>query len=331
MHKELINVPATSRPILSVVIHTEEEFDWDRPFDRSAIGVSHMGQIHLVQDIFDAAGIVPTYVVGYPIADQEQGYEPLAKFAAAGRALIGSHLHPWVCPPHAEDICARNSYPGNLPRQLELEKLALLTDRIAASFGTRPVVYLAGRYGFGPNTGEVLEELGYEVDVSTIVPMDFSADGGPDYSFCTNHPFWFGDHRRLLAISCTGDFVGWLPPAARRFAHRLAAHPNVAWARLPGILSRIGAVERIALSPEGNTNAEMRRLTRSLVRQGFRIFVFSFHSPSVQPGFTSYVRDERELGTFLGNCREYFEFFMEELGGLAMTPLEIKILLRSLV
>jgi hypothetical protein len=272
---------------------------------------------------------VPTYVVDYPIADQEDGFRPLAGFAASGRAVIGAHLHPWVSPPHVEEVCVRNSFPGNLPRDLESEKLERLTERIAATFGARPTVYLAGRYGFGPNTAEVLEELGYEVDVSTIVPMDFSSDGGPDYSSVTNHPFWFGHQRRLLGISCTGDFVGWLPPSSKRLAHRLASHPGLSWTRLPGILSRLGAVERIALSPEGNTYEEMRLLTQSLLHQGFRVFVFSFHSPSVSPGFSPYVRNNHDLEIFLARCRNYLAFFLEELNGIAMTPLEIKNLLES--
>ena len=63
-----------------------------------------------------------------------------------------------------------------------------MSDRIERSFGAPPRTYLAGRYGFGPNTADILEDLGYEVDISPAVPIDFSADGGPDYSAFTSHP-----------------------------------------------------------------------------------------------------------------------------------------------
>jgi len=76
----------------------------------------------------------------------------------------------------------------NLPRALEQEKLSLLTDKITAAFGAPPRTYLAGRYGFGPHTGEILEELGYEVDISAAASIDYSADGGPDYSGYTSEP-----------------------------------------------------------------------------------------------------------------------------------------------
>lgn len=324
MHRDLIQVPATTRPLLSVVIHTEEEFDWTKAdFDRHATSVTHMRHIHRAQEVFDAYDIVPTYVVDYAIANQEDGWRPLQQLAADGRALIGAHLHPWVSPPYREELTRRNSYPGNLPRDLEYEKLRLLTERIETAFGTRPTVYLAGRYGNGPNSAEILEDLGYEVDVSVNVPMDLSADGGPDYSSYTNHPFWFGSRRQMLGLCYTGAFLGWLP-AGKRLAYHLASRPWLSSARLTGILSRLGAVDRIGLSPEGFSNAEMRRLTLSLMRMGFRVFVFYFHSPSVHPGFTPYVRDEQDLRAFLANCRDYFAFFREQLNGLPMTPLEIK-------
>src|SRR3954454_23630767 len=200
MRSEPILVPASTRPMLSVVVHTEEEFDWARGFDRGATSVSHMRYIGRVQDLCDAAGITTTYVVDYPIADQEDGSRLLAEYATSGRAVIGAHLHPWVSPPYTEHVCARNSYPGNLSQELEREKLTRLTGRIASRFGTRPTVYLAGRYGLGPNTAAILEELGYEVDLSPFVSMDFTGVGGAGYSAATNHPYWFGESRRLLGL-----------------------------------------------------------------------------------------------------------------------------------
>ena len=99
MQRDLIHLPAATVPILTVVIHTEEEFDWNKPHDRNATGVRHMQHIDRAQGLFDEFGIVPNYVVDYPIASQESAVAPLKSFADSGRALIGSHLHPWVSPP----------------------------------------------------------------------------------------------------------------------------------------------------------------------------------------------------------------------------------------
>jgi hypothetical protein len=323
IERQLIHVDPQSPPVLAVVIHTEEEFDWNKPLDRHATGVAHMRHIDRAQSVFDEFGIVPNYVVDYPIAAQAEAFGPLKVYADAGRALIGAHLHPWVSPPHEEVVNARNSYPGNLPQALEHEKLRVLTERIAAAFGARPLTYLAGRYGFGPNTGAILESLGYEVDISAAASIDYSADGGPDYSGCTSDPFWFGRERRLLGLPGSGGYVGWLRAGGTPLYRRLT-RPWLRRARLSGAVARLRLLERIRLSPEDYTVPEMRRLTHALLADGVRVFVFSFHSPSVMPGGTPYVRTDAQLDRFLGKCRRYFDFFRRELDGIAMTPLEVK-------
>jgi hypothetical protein len=323
MQRELIDLPRATRPILAVVVHTEEEFDWGKPYDRRATGVEHMRSIDRAQDIFDAYGIIPNYVIDYPIASQDTAVAPLKSFADAGRAVIGAHLHPWVSPPYVEEVNTRNSYPCNLPRALEAEKLQRLTEQIEASFGSRPLTYLAGRYGFGAHTGPILEELGYEVDISPAVPIDFSGDGGPDYSSYTSHPYWFGERRKLLGLPGTGGYVGWLRRGGTPL-YRAATRPTMKRVGVAGACARLRAIERIRLSPEDYSEPEMRRLTRTLLTEGLRVFVFSFHSPSVMPGGTPYVRTEVELERFLDKCRRYFSFFMNELSGVAKTPLEIR-------
>ena len=323
MDRELIRLPRETRPILTVVVHTEEEFDWGKPHDRNATGVEHMRHIGRAQSVFDEHGIVPNYVIDYPIASQDLAVRPLKSIADAGRALIGAHLHPWVSPPYVEEVNARNSYPGNLPRALESEKLGRLTEQITESFGTRPMTYLAGRYGFGSNTAPILEELGYKVDISPAVPIDFSADGGPDYSRYTSDPYWFGRKRKLLGLPGTGGYIGWLRSGGTPL-YKAVTRPGMRRLGAAGAFARLRAVERIRLSPEDYSEAEMRRLTRALLEDGIRIFVFSFHSPSVMPGGTPYVRNEADLERFLETCRHYFEFFLRELGGTAMTPLEIR-------
>ena len=323
IERQLIHIDPATKPILVVVIHTEEEFDWSKPHDRNATGVTHMRHIDQAQRVFDEFGIVPNYVVDYPIATQAEAFGPLKVYADDGRALIGAHLHPWVSPPFDEELNARNSYPGNLPRALEQEKLRLLTDKITAAFGVPPLTYLAGRYGFGPHTGEILEELGYEVDISAAASIDYSADGGPDYSDYTSDPYWIGNSRRLLGLPGSGGYVGLLRGGGTPLYRRLTS-PTLRRARISGAVARLRLLERIRLSPEDYSEAEMRRLTTTLLADGVRVFVFSFHSPSVMPGGTPYVRTDADLKRFLEKCRRYFDFFLRELGGTTMTPLGVK-------
>lgn len=313
----------TEKPRLVVVVDTEEEFDWSRDFSRDNTAVRSMRWIGRVQEIFDEYGITPVYVIDFPVASHPNGYRPLQDIHAAGRCLIGTHLHPWVNPPFEEPVTRYNSFPGNLSRALEATKLQILGDSIEEHFGSRPTIYKAGRYGIGPHTMEILEDQGYEVDLSVCPCMDYSAEGGPDFSRGSAWPYWFGGRRQLLELPLTVGYAGLLRRWGR-MVHGLAAHPALVWLHTVGVLARLSIVDKIWLSPEGYLSAEHVKLVRALHDDGLRIFSFSFHSPSVEPGHTPYVRSQGELESFLTRCRRFFDFFLGELGGCSATPLELK-------
>ena len=309
-----------------VVVDAEEEFDWSRDFSRQNVGVTSMRSIGRVQALFDRVGITPVYVVDYPVVSQPDGYQPLKEIHAAGRCLIGAHLHPWVNPPFAEAVNRRNSFPGNLERGLEAAKLRVLGQEIGERFGVEPTIYKAGRYGVGPHTAEILEEQGYQVDVSVCPHVDFSAEGGPDFRAFTPHPYWFGRRRRLLELPMTVGFAGALSRWGWAL-HGATSHPRAARLHLGGVLARLRLMEKLWLSPEGYDTGLHRRLVRAQVRNRLTTFTFAFHSPSVVPGHTPYVQTERDLDEFLARCRAFFEFFFDEMGGRPTTPAEVRTIL----
>lgn len=323
------DLPASAPPALVTVVDTEEAFDWTAPLDPASRSVDHMAAIHRVQDVFDAQGVVPCYLVSYPIVSQQAGFRPLAPYLETGRAIIGAHLNPWVTPPHAEEVSPATSYPGNLPRDLEAAKLAALAAEIERSLGIRPTIYKAGRHGRGSNTEAVLEAQGFEVDLSPAPPMDYRADGGPDYRRHSPRPFWFGCHRRLLCLPSTGAFVG-AAAALGPTLQPLCECRAIARLRLVAIASRLRLLERLRLTPEGYTLPEMMRLTRALLAGGQRTFTLSFHSPSVVPGNTPYVRTEADLADFLKRLRRFLAWFQADLHGRFTTPHALKAELEQL-
>jgi hypothetical protein len=321
--RRIVRLPEDHPPVLVVVVDTEEEFDWSKGFDRNATTVSALRRIGRFQEVCDECGIRPTYVVDYPVASRPEGIAALRDFHDTGRAVVGAHLHPWVNPPLEERICASNSFPGNLERDLEARKIRALSEAIEAGFGTRPTVYRAGRYGFGANTASILGEEGFLVDSSIPADVDLRPAGGPDFSEFGPDPFWFGRDGALLEIPVTGAYVG---PLARHFRvlRGLARSRSLRPLRLMGILARLRLMQRLRLSPEAMGTGEHRRLIDALLLRGTRVFSFNLHSTTLEPGCTGYVRSEADLDTFLDTCRATFRFFKEELGGLAMTPLEAR-------
>ena len=309
--------------MLVVVIDTEAEFRWTATGSRRANGVTSVKASRQVQPIFERYNIRPTFVVDYPVSTIPEGYEVIRDFYKSGVCEVGAHLQPWDTPPFVEEITDRNSYPGNLAPEVEREKLVRLTAAIVQNIGVQPRIYKAGRYGVGSATPGILAELGYEIDVSVLPGTDLRRQLGPDFSKCPAHPYWFGTDPALVQIPLSIGYTG----AIARFpvvARALVTHPVFKAFHVPGILSHLGLLERIVLTPEGITFEEQRRLTRAMLRRGYRVFSLTYHSPSLAPGNTPYVRDATQLESFLSRIDRFLEFFMGEVGGSAATPFEIK-------
>lgn len=310
-------------PVLFVVVDTEEEFDWNAPFSRANTSVTHVRDIGRFQDICDRFGVRPIYVMDHPIATTPESIEVFSGLHRERRAEIGCHLHTWVNPPFTEEVSALNSYQANLPEGLEREKLTVLTAEIEKNFGTRPRIHKAGRYGFGAETLSILRDLGYEIDTSYAPGFDLGDDGGPDYLHASPRPGWLDRPGGLLELPATSGLVGaldrWGPDL-----FPLISGPTAERVKLPGIFSRARLLERVRLTPEGHTLAEMIRLTRGLRRRGVDTFTLTLHSPSVKPGCTPYVRDRTDLNGFLESIEGFLAFFRRELQGVFMSPFEFR-------
>lgn len=275
-----------------VTVDTEEEFDWAKPLVRDEHGLDHVPRLAKFQEFCEGMGFVPVYLIDWPIATSSLAADILKPAIAGGRAEIGVQLHPWVNPPFDEEVTQRNSFAGNLPAELESAKFRNLRTTIETRFDAAPLIYRAGRYGTGPNTAGILREGGIAIDSSVRAKFDYSASGGPDYRRHPLEPYWLDDDRSLLELPLTTVFWGmlrrqgdWIYPALWRMP------------RLRGVLSYLGALERIPLTPEGVTVEEAIRGIDIALDDGLPVIVFSFHSPSLRPGYTPYVRSEEDLDT----------------------------------
>ena len=322
----LIQVPEAWQPTLVVVVDTEEEFDWGAPFDSNSRSTMNILYQTLSQDIMDRHGVVPTYVIDFPVASTPRAISTLRAIADEGRCEIGAHLHPWVSPPLDEPVNPYNSFPGNLPPPLEREKLARLTDQIESAFRRRPTIYKAGRYGLGPATFQTLRELGFQTDTSVVPHTDFSASGGPNFTAFPSGPFLAGPDLAELPLSV--HFAGALATAGASLYPALAR--SAAPLRLSGIAARLGLLERLRLSPEGHTLQDMKRHTRTALARGERYFMLTYHSSTLLPGGSPYVRDFEEREAFLQTLDGYFQFFMDECRGRASRVTDLTAAMRHL-
>ncbi len=312
-------LPSDVRPHLCVVVDTEEEFDWTAPLTREAVDTSAIADTWRLQDVLRPYGLKPTYVIDYPVATTQASADTLAEIARRGECQIGAHVHPWVNPPYTEPVTPPNSYGCNLGEDLERSKIRVLTEAIGEHLGCQARIFKAGRYGFGATTARILEDLDYHVDLSVNPHMDFRGDGGPVFYGIDPVPATFGVRRRLLELPCTTAFIG-LARRAGEALHRAASSRWLAPLRAVGVLSKSGVLNKVMLSPEGNTLDEMTRLSDALLADGVRVFSLTFHSPSLKPGCTPYVRTAADRDALLRTIDRYCDYFLGRLNGVASTP-----------
>jgi teichuronic acid biosynthesis glycosyltransferase TuaC len=312
---------SASRPTLVAVIDTESEFLWSAGVIADEGSVHSIEQLNRAQNIFERYGLRPCYVVDFPVVSNPDSAKTIQGFIERG-AEVGVHLQPWTTPPLVEPKDSWHAFPGNLSASLERQKLAHLMDAVRRTFGITPRTYKAGRYGISRASLRAIEEYGFDIDLSVAPTFNYSGEGGPDFSLFSASPYWFGHSRSLLELPTTSGFVGML----RAFGRPLWKFSETGWmgkTRLRGLLDKLGLLSRIRLSPEAYTATEMIRLTRVLLSKGCRYFTLSFHSSSLQPGFTPYSKTRADTDRILAELEKYLAFFTNELHGKMSTPSDI--------
>ncbi len=285
--------PGTA-PQFLVTIDTEEDFDWSAPFVRTGYRLDSVRALAEGQAYFAGRGIAPIYLADWPIIQDDRAVATLAEAAAGGSAEIGTQLHPWVTPPFSEDVTPHNSFAGNLPIELERAKLTALHDSIRQHIGVAPRIYRAGRYGLGPATKQHLAALGYRFDTSVRSGFDYRAEGGPDYRWMPVQPWWHHVHPPLLELPLTTVFAGMLRGGGAALYHRIDA----LWSGLSALMAHGRLLERLPLTPEGVPADRACAAIDVALELALPVLVLSFHSPSLMPGNTPYVRDAADLRDF---------------------------------
>ena len=304
---------------LLVTVDTEEDGAFREPYAETEFPASNVHSAGRFQLLCDKYEVRPTYLVSMPVVEDDTAVALLRGYQDENRCEIGTHVHPWCNAPHEEEKTPHNSYLCNLPEPLQRAKLETLTDAIESRFGRRPTSFRAGRYGMGMPAARVLKDLGYVVDSSVIPFLDYSDRGGPDFREAPYLPYYL-DGDDFLAQHNSGFMlevpvsVGFTRPDFRRAQRRRKRALRSPWRqlRMVGILDRLGISRRVKLSPEQADAEDMIRLVDALVAQQAACVVLMFHSSSLVPGFSPYVKDEAALKTFYNNLETVIRYCRQD-------------------
>lgn len=294
-----------------VTIDTEEEREWSSGFlDHTHYTVENIQYLEPLQQVFNKYGIKPTYLIDYPVAIDKKAMEILNTFRDRFGAEIGTHVHPWVNPPYEEERTIANSFPANLPPELQLKKMRLLTDLIADTCGARPVTYRAGRYGFNESSIPVLKELGYTVDTSIVPFREQKKEYEPHFGFLESTEPYYMDSANIKHVGGSGLLqvpltVGFSKKIPRWLARNYTGLPNIGIRRL---LKKVFDIDLYWLRPSYANLKQMKQLSATQIGTGATFLNMMFHSNELMPGGSKYCQSAADVDAYLQRLDAYFKW-----------------------
>jgi hypothetical protein len=302
-----------SETVVMLSVDTEED-NWDP--SRADVTVENIRELPRLQAYCDRLGVPVTYFTTYQVAVTPWAAGVLRELQGSGNAEVGAHLHPWNTPPAGEPAEPRYRMTWNLPVEAQAAKVATLARTIGEAVGERPTSFRTGRFGLGRETSRVLIEQGFRADSSVTPWISWAAtDEGPDFVGAPLGVYALdgsGDPRRpvaggpLIEIPLSSGFSRW--PFDRW--HGVFWALRRPWARplrLGGIAVRAGLVRLIIISPEICSVRDMLHLARLLVAHGVGHLSVFFHSPSLRPGLSPFVRSAADVERFYGAIGEFID------------------------
>jgi hypothetical protein len=300
---------------LSISIDTEED-NWSPAIQ--GVTVRNIRELPKLSELFASMGVRATYFATYQVVANPDSAAVLRDIHEQGIAEIGAHLHPWNTPPEC-GIESRVTMLRDYPPECQREKLECLLEKFDDSLGIKPTSFRAGRFGVGRSTIELLIQSGIYVDSSVTPLLSWEGSGGPSFLSAPGGLYRLdgkGNVRVptesgvLVEFPITVGFTRFRPSSWTRIATILAT-PGFRRFHILGIASRLGFLQRVVLSPETHSVEEMLIISQRLVEANTRFLHLFFHSNSLLPGRTPFVRTDADVRHLYDSLRQYVEGLQE--------------------
>jgi hypothetical protein len=300
-----------------ITIDTEED-QWSSYKFRDPT-VNNVERLPQIQKVFHKHRVKPTYLVNYLVAADKRASAVIKELSQENGVEIGSHCHPWNTPPLRLADKKGETILCNLPRKHQYEKLHSVETAIKSNINVKPVSFRAGRWGFSHKVAHNLLELDYEIDTSITPMVDWTFCGGPNYSMFTNEPFRYfptpksrsKSNKYLLEVPATIGFN-------RRY-YRLGVVTNrtlmtkpLRIFKLKGLLHRARIFQTVWLSPEQSSFKQIKNLLKVCKYHKLKCVNLSFHSSSLVPGSTPFVRNQKDFTAFVDRIDRILSFVNSE-------------------
>lgn len=302
---------------LVITVDVEED-QWGITPPRYAT-VHNVYRLPTLQKLLNEFGIIPTYLLTYPVVRDPYAVGILREIFDAGECEIGTHCHPWNTPPYGEPLNNRNSMLCNLPATLQFEKVQRLHEAIQSNFETAPVAFRSGRWGFDAEVARNIVRLGYRIDTSMTPYTSWAQTSGPDFSSVSPRPYTLmaesptarNSRGALAEIPVSIGYLHGEFQACAKLAERLRSGP-LRRLKLGGLLSRLQVLRKVWLSPEMETPARMIQLVRQMRHQGYEVLNLVFHSSALMGGCGPFVRSQSDEQAFMRKLNTFLRLALDD-------------------
>jgi glycosyltransferase involved in cell wall biosynthesis/Tfp pilus assembly protein PilF len=196
--------PVEPRLLVTIDTECDKSSTW-----RTASPLTFRGVTEAIPDrlqpLFARFGIRPTYLLSPEVMTHP---ESVAALKACRDVELTTHLHGDYAVPQIKTWDFAGTTTDEMQweygAELERAKMATLTEMFRQQFGFQPLSFRAGRFGAGPHTGRILQELGYRIDSSVTPHICWTSRRGekrPDYRKYPEMPYTLGPEGD---ISCPG-------------------------------------------------------------------------------------------------------------------------------
>jgi hypothetical protein len=299
-----------------LTIDTEADNQWDHGRDLTTENIHYIPRF---QEFCEKYKVKPTYLVTSEICEDGFAKEIFTDYIMAERIEIGAHLHSWTTPPFQEKDGYRkndknHSFANELPEDLLIEKVKILTNHIESSFGVRPQSFRSGRYGFNKQVAKILVDNQYLVDSSVTPFIDWSehiglpkGKGGPDFLYHSAYPYrYIFNDNSLLELPVTilpTKFPLNMDDKLARYYFRNVDH-NV----LFKVLRRLYLKHQpLWLRPNIWMNLDLfTDIINEAERRHLPYIVMMFHSSELMPGCSIYWINKEDVEKLYGLLETLF-------------------------
>jgi len=275
--------------IVSIDCECDKGAKWRSQRPLAFTGVTD-GIARRLQPLFARYGAKPTYLLSAEVMRDPASAETLARLE--GSHELGAHLHGEYADPGAFEPEVTSAFQRDYPPDVEAAKLRYLTDLFSRTFGRRPTSFRAGRFGIGPHSIPILEELDYLVESSVTPHMDWAPNGAPGLAFLSAPTQPYHPDRRDAGRPGESPLLE-VPVTIR--PHRFAPLPFIGRRVEPRWLrpTRTSAQALANLAREEMAAARAVDAERPIVLNAM------FHNVEIIPDASPYAKNEREAHAIL--------------------------------